>query len=115
MSKRNVTKNKPSQPPEEEKAVRCTFSLPPGLYRDLCAVSMAMGISRSGLLVNVLGDSIRDMAIDLNDLYSSQPGPNVIRRLRGNSIARVEEAYRDFIITAATDGPECDPTGEVRH
>lgn len=107
MSKRQ-TKLKPNSEPE--KAVRCTFTLPAELYRDISSVSMAMGVSRSGLLVNVIGDSIHDMAIDLYDLYSSQPGPNVIRRLRGKSVAKVEEAYREFITEA---GQETDPTGEV--
>lgn len=98
--------------PVEDKSVRCTFTLPAELYRDISSVSMAMGISRSGLLVNVLGESIHDMAIDLHDLYASQAGPNVIRRLRGNSIAKVEEAYRDFMIES---GGVDDPTGEVVH
>jgi hypothetical protein len=104
MSKRQSKLNT-----NEAAAVRCTFTLPANLYKDLSSVSMAMGVSRSGLLVNVIGDSIHDMAVDLHDLYSSQPGPNVIRRLRGNSIAKVEEAYRDFLIETCQD----DPTGEV--
>ncbi len=104
-----MSKRQPKIQPTEEKSVRCTFTLPAALYRDLSSVSMAMGVSRSGLLVNVIGDSIHDMAVDLHDFYSSQPGPNVIRRLRGNSIAKVEEAYRDFLIEFEPD----DPTGEV--
>jgi hypothetical protein len=104
-----MAKRQPKINTEGDKAVRCTFTLPANLYRDISSVSMAMGVSRSGLLVNVLGDSIHDMAVDLHDLYSSQPGPSVIRRLRGNSIARVEEAYREFMIETC---PE-DGSGEV--
>jgi len=100
-------KNTPKKRPvSDHSAERCTFTLPAQLYRDLCAVSMALGISRSALLVNVLGDTIHDMAVDLADFEAEGGGPGVVRRLRGQSIAKVESAYRDFITSQAHDGLE---------
>jgi hypothetical protein len=75
-------------------SVRCTFTLPHALYADISAVSMAMGVSRSALLVSVLGDSIQDMAIDIAD---ARPEPGVMLRLRGRSIDKVEALYQQFM------------------
>lgn len=81
------------------KTHRCSFTLPESLYDDLTTVSRGLGLSRSGVLVHVLGDSLHMMATAITDFHASGSTPEAALRLRGESVHKATAIYQDFIET----------------
>lgn len=77
---------------------RCSFSLPTKIASDLAYVSESMGVSQSALLSQLAGDSIVMMADLLRSVGSSDlSSPEVIKRLRGESVQFIEKEVSQFM------------------
>lgn len=72
---------------------RTSFSLPPDLVSDLSYVSRRLGVSRSGLVSELLGSVVGSYAQILNDLPEGPDGLSEVdvKRFRGASAALVRE------------------------
>lgn len=79
---------------------RCTFSLPRGLATDISQLAKSLRVSQSALLANLLTEPIAQLRV-LADVLPRAPaskvGPDVVRRLRGDSAALVNRAISDAV------------------
>lgn len=71
---------------------RFTVSLPPDVASDLNHLSQVLGISRSAIVADVLGDAFRAL-VPVVDHYALPEAGGSGRRLRGASAAEIR---RDF-------------------
>lgn len=76
---------------------RCSFSLPTKIASDLAYVSESMGVSQSALLSQIAGESIVMMADLLRSAGSDLSSPEVIKRLRGESVQFIEKEVSHFM------------------
>lgn len=76
---------------------RCSFSLPTQIVSDLAYVSATMGVSQSALLSQIAGESISMMAQLLRSVGSDLSAPDVIKRLRGESVHFIEKEVSHFM------------------
>lgn len=76
---------------------RCSFSLPTKIASDLAYVSESMGVSQSALLSQIAGESIVMMADLLRSVGSDLSSPEVIKRLRGESVQFIEKEVSHFM------------------
>lgn len=68
---------------------RCTMSLPSDLVEKLDKLSALVGISRSALVAELLGESVD--VLDSMLQVAAVPSPENLRRLRGDSARVVQE------------------------
>lgn len=68
---------------------RCTMSLPSDLVEKLDKLSALVGISRSALVAELLGESVD--VLDSLLQVAAVPSPENLRRLRGDSARVVQE------------------------
>lgn len=71
------------------KLSRVTFTLPPSLVADLTFVSERVGVSRSAIVSDVLGQPLADLRQLLGAVPPSPTAADVLR-LRGDSEALIE-------------------------
>lgn len=71
------------------KLSRVTFTLPPSLVADLAFVSERVGVSRSAIVSDVLGQPLADLR-RLLEAFPPSPSPADVLRLRGDSEALIE-------------------------
>lgn len=79
---------------------RCSFSLPSNVAADVASVSEAMGVSQSALVAQVLGDTISSMRELLSmsvPAGADTSSPEVMRRLRGDSVQFVQDRVSAFM------------------
>lgn len=87
--------NTPSEP-----TFRCTFTLPRTLALDISHLAKSLRVSQSALLANLLTEPIaqlRTLADVLPRAPASKVGPDVVRRLRGDSAVLVNRAISDAV------------------
>lgn len=72
------------------KLSRVSFTLPPSLVSDLSFVSERVGVSRSAIVADVLGQPLADLRKLLEAVPPSPTQADVLR-LRGESEALIEE------------------------
>lgn len=75
---------------------RCSFSLPTHIATDLAYLSETMGVSQSALLSQIAGDSIVMMSELLRSAGSDLSSPEVVKRLRGDSVKFIEREVSHF-------------------
>lgn len=68
---------------------RCTMSLPSDLVDKLDKLSALVGVSRSALVAELLGESVD--VLDSMLQVAAVPSPENLRRLRGDSARVVQE------------------------
>lgn len=68
---------------------RCTMSLPSDLVEKLDKLSACVGISRSALVAELLGESVD--ILDSMIQAAAVPSPENFHRLRGDSVRVVQE------------------------
>lgn len=83
--------------PKIQGTKRCSFSLPTKIASDLAYVSESMGVSQSALLSQIAGESIVMMADLLRSAGSDLSSPDVIKRLRGESVQFIEKEVSHFM------------------
>lgn len=71
------------------KLSRVTFTFPPSLVDDLAFVSGRVGVSRSALVSDVLGQPLADLR-RLLEAVPPSPSPADVLRLRGDSEVLIE-------------------------
>jgi hypothetical protein len=76
---------------------RCSFSLPSDIASDLAYLSGVMGVSQSALLSQIAGDSIRMMSRLLRDAGGDLSSPDVVKRLRGDSVRFIQKEVSQFM------------------
>lgn len=76
---------------------RCSFSLPSKVASDLVFLSEAMGVSQSAILSQIAGESISAMSALLRSAGSDLSSPEVVRRLRGESVQYVQDEVSRFM------------------
>lgn len=94
------TKPLPSAPPSSPsrpRTKRCSFSLPAHLVSDLVFISETMGVSQSAILSQIAGDSISALSGLLRGAGSDLSSPDVVRRLRGDSVRFVQDEVSKFM------------------
>ena len=69
---------------ETQKLIRLTISLPPDQYNDLAFISERMGISRSAVLTQMLGEGLAH-ARRLVACVPNSPDDYTVSRYRGDS------------------------------
>ncbi len=79
------------------KSVRCSFTFPKTLHDDLTTISRGLGVSRSAILTNALGDSLHVMAEAITEFHAHGSTPEAALRLRGESVHKVDALYREFV------------------
>ena len=83
---------------ESQKLIRLTISLPPDQYHDLAYISQRMGISRSAVLTQMLGDGLAH-ARRLVACVPESPDDYTVSRYRGDS----KEIIRERLQTLMAD------------
>lgn len=66
------------------KMPRVSFTLPPQVVKDLAFVSEKLGVSRSAILADILGEPLADLR-SLLEQVPTQPTEGDVLRLRGKS------------------------------
>lgn len=79
------------------KFVRCTFTLPKSVSDDINTVAKGLHVSRSALVVNMLGDGVHDMASVVRQYRQLGETPEAALRLRGESVEKVKLLYGEFL------------------
>lgn len=83
--------------PARHRSKRCSFSLPSDIASDLAYLSGVMGVSQSALLSQIAGDSIRMLSDLLRNAGGDLSSPDVVKRLRGDSIQFIEKEVSQFM------------------
>ena len=86
-----------SSPPSRPRTKRCSFSLPSHLVSELAFLSEAMGVSQSAILSQIAGDSISALSSLIRGSGSDLSSPDVVRRLRGDSVRFVQDEVSKFM------------------
>ena len=73
---------------------RCTMSLPSDLVEKLDKLSALVGVSRSALVAELLGESVD--ILDSMLQVAAVPSPENLRRLRGDSTRVVQEKVAEL-------------------
>lgn len=73
---------------------RCTMSLPSDLVEKLDKLSALVGVSRSALVAELLGESVD--VLDSMLQFAAVPSPENLRRLRGDSARVVQEKVSEL-------------------
>lgn len=73
---------------------RCTMSLPSDLVEKLDKLSALVGVSRSALVAELLGESVD--ILDSMLQVAAVPSPENLRRLRGDSARVVQEKVAEL-------------------
>jgi predicted DNA-binding protein len=78
-----------------EKMLRMSFTVPREVYDDLNEISQALGITKSAVVAQVLGATLRDM-LELVQHASSIDTPDGLKRFRGKSESLIEDKLAQF-------------------
>jgi len=91
------------------KVKKVSLSVPASVVSDLTKVSQALGVSRSALAGELLGNVLSDLKVILRSSTAALPPPadgDTIRRARGASLeliqGRVSELQRQFDLLEGT-------------
>jgi hypothetical protein len=76
---------------------RCSFSLPTKIASDLAFLSDTMGVSQSALLSQIAGESITMLSDLLRSAGSDLSSPEVVKRLRGESVALIQREVSSYL------------------
>lgn len=76
---------------------RCSFSLPTKIASDLAFLSETMGVSQSALLSQIAGESITMLSDLLRSAGSDLSSPEVVKRLRGESVALIQREVSSYL------------------
>lgn len=76
---------------------RCSFSLPTKIASDLAFLSDTMGVSQSALLSQIAGGSITMLSDLLRSAGSDLSSPEVVKRLRGESVALIQREVSSYL------------------
>jgi hypothetical protein len=89
-----MTKNKNLYPAG---AKRINLTVPLAMYDDILYVSGRLGVSASSLFYQMTRDSVHHMATVLRKLPPGSDNETVVRRLRGDSVAYIDQRYSDLM------------------
>lgn len=78
-----------------EKLVRMSFTVPPQIRADLDYLSTRLGVTKSALLVELLGSALHDLR-SLVEMVPDNPSPDELLRARGKSNEMIATRLRSY-------------------
>lgn len=90
---------------------RINLSITPDIFRNLDYVAAQLGVSRSALVSELLGEPLQIMADALGGLDMPRPSEDSVMRARGQSLERIGELvervsaqYQELVESGACKG-----------